>query len=101
MKTSEHTATHFTLQIPGNYPLVVGLAFPSANVGHKGTPLYGSFVLTQNPRLSSVAVLWDLTCVYIRPKKNAHPSSRLGTHVFRTLLCRLVSYVLLTRLVGQ
>ena len=71
------------LYVPGNYPLVPGLALSSANVGHKGTPLYRSFVLTQNQRLSSVAVLWDLTRVYIRLKKNAHPSSRPGTHVLQ------------------
>ena len=73
------------LYVPGNSPLVPGPALALADVGHKGTPPYRSFVLTQNQRLSSVAVLWDLTRVYIRLKKNAHPSSRLGTHVLSAL----------------
>ena len=80
-----HISNPKLLYVPGNSPLVPGPALALADVGHKGTPPYRSFVLTQNQRLSSVAVLWDLTRVYIRLKKNAHPSSRLGTHVLSAL----------------
>ena len=78
--------------VPGNSPLVPGPALALADVGHKGTPPYRSFVLTQNQRLSSVAVLWDLTRVYIRLKKNAHPSSRLGTHVLSCSAIRFLTF---------